>query len=72
MNKKTKSTYEQFIESLSPERLKAFNAEYRELVLSELMLALIANDEISVQELAKIAEVSPTMVQEMRAGLKKK
>ena len=69
--KKIKSTSEKFIESLSPKKLKEFNEEYKNFDLSELILALMERDEISVRKLAKIAGVSPTIVQEMRSGLKK-
>jgi hypothetical protein len=71
MNKKMKSTSEKFIESLSPKELKEFEEGYKQFALSELILALMEQDEISVRKLAKIAGVSPTIVQEMRSGLKK-
>lgn len=71
MNKKVKSTSDKFIESLSPEELKEFKEGYKDFALSELILALMEQDEISVRKLAKIAGVSPTIVQEMRSGLKK-
>ncbi len=72
MKKKTiKSTSDEFIESLSPERLKKFHEGYREFALSELILALMERDEVSVRKLAKIAGVSPTIVQAMRSGIKK-
>jgi hypothetical protein len=68
---KMKSTSEKFIESLNPQELKAFKKGYKDFALSELILALIEKDEISVRKLAKIASVSPTIVQEIRSGLKK-
>jgi hypothetical protein len=68
---KTKTTSEKFIESLSPKELKEFEEGYKQFALSELILALMEQDEISVRKLAKIAGVSPTIVQEMRSGLKK-
>lgn len=71
MNKKVKSTSDKFIDSLSPKELKEFNEGYKNFALSELILALMERDEISVRKLAKIAGVSPTIVQEMRSGLKK-
>lgn len=71
MNKKIKSTSDEFIESLSPEELVSFKEGYKEFALSELILALMENDEISVRKLAKIAEVSPTVIQAMRSGVKK-
>jgi hypothetical protein len=71
MTKKTKSTYDEFVESLSPKEKKAFDNEFKELVLSELVLAMMARDEVSVRQLAKLADVSPTVVQAMRSGTKK-
>jgi len=71
MIKKVKSTYDKFIEKLSPEEKKEFDAEYKNLLLSELILAVMEKDEISVRELAKMAGVSPTIVQAMRSGANK-
>ena len=70
MNKKVRSTTEEFIESLSPARKKKFYEGYKDFALSEIVLALMEEDEISVRELAKIADVSPTVVQAMRTGKK--
>ena len=69
MNKKNqKSTYDKFIEKLSPQEKKEFDQEYKDLLLSELILAAMTQDEISVRELAKMAGVSPTVVQAMRSN----
>lgn len=68
-NKRQKSTYEEFIEKLSPEEKIKFDEGYRDLLLSELILAAIAEDEISVRDLAQRAGISPTIVQSMRSGL---
>ncbi len=70
MTKKIESTFEKFIESLSLEERKQYDAEYREFILSELILAAMAKDNISVRALAKMAGVSPTIVQAMRSGSK--
>jgi hypothetical protein len=69
MNKKIKSTSEKFIESLSPQELKAFKEGYRNFALSELVLAIMEHDEISVRKLAEIARILPTIVQEIRIDL---
>ncbi len=61
-----KSTFDTFIESLSPEECKKFNEEYRIFALSELILAAIAKDNVSVKKLAKIAKVSPTIIQSQK------
>ncbi|TET05761.1 XRE family transcriptional regulator [Candidatus Dependentiae bacterium] len=71
MTKKIKSTCDKFVESLSPKKRKEFFEEYQELLLSELLLAAMEQDEISVRKLAKLAGVSPTIVQAMRSGTKK-
>ena len=71
MTKKVKSTANKFVESLTPKQRKEFFEEYRELLLSELLLAAMEQDEISVRKLAKLAGVSPTIVQAMRSGTKK-
>ena len=71
MTKKIKSTFDKFIESLSPQERKKYDEEYREFILSELILAAMAKDNISVRKLAKMAGVSPTIVQAMRSGSRK-
>jgi len=70
MTKKTKSTVDKFIESLNPKERKIYDEEYKELLLSELILAAMEKDNISVRKLAKMAGVSPTIVQAMRSGSK--
>ena len=76
MNKKTghkqiKSTCDEFIESLTPKERQQFDEEYKELALSELILAIMARDFTAAKKLAEIAGVSPTIVQAMRSGTKK-
>ncbi|MEI6243343.1 MAG: hypothetical protein WCP39_08100 [Chlamydiota bacterium] len=57
MKKKTKSTYEEFIENKKQKKL--LDKEYRELLISELLLAAMEEDHLSVRKLAAEAEVSP-------------
>ena len=71
MAKKVKSTYDEFVESLSEKEKREFEEEYRELVLSELLIALMEEDNISVRKLAKEAGISPTVIQGIRSGTKK-
>ena len=71
MNKKVTSTSDIFIKSLTQKELKKFKDGYKDFALSELLLAVMEHDEISVRKLAKIAGVSPTIVQAMRSGAKK-
>ena len=71
MTKKTKSTIQEFVNSLSPKELKKYKEERQEFILSELILAAMEKDNISVRKLAKLAGLSPTIVQAMRSGTKK-
>lgn len=68
MKKKTKSTYEKFIENKKQKRL--LDREYRELLISELLLAAMKEDHLSVRKLAAEAEVSPTIIQSLKSGKK--
>jgi DNA-binding Xre family transcriptional regulator len=62
----TKSTYEKEMEN--PKFRKLFEKEYGELVLSELILAMMAEDNVSVRKLAKQIGVAPSVVQSVRSG----
>jgi len=55
-NTKIKSTYDKFIESLTPQRKKEFDEGYRNFVRSELALAIKAKDEVSVRKLTKMLD----------------
>lgn len=68
MKRRIKSTYEKFIENKSQKKL--IDKEYRELLISELLLAAMEEDHISVRKLAAEAEVSPTIVQSLKSGKK--
>ncbi len=68
MKKKPKSTYEEFSENKKQKRL--LNREYRDLLISELLLAAMEEDHISVRKLASEAEVSPTIIQSLKSGKK--
>ena len=70
MAQRVKSTTEEYLESLSPAERKRFDEGYRNFALSEMILAAMEEDEVSVRKLAKIAGVSPTVVQAMRSGKK--
>lgn len=52
----------------NPKFRKLFEKEYNELVLSELILAMMAEDKVSVRKLAKQIGVSPSVVQSVRSG----
>ena len=66
MKKNVKSTYDEFI--LDKKQKELLEKEYRELLISELLLAALEEDHLSVRKLAAEAGVSPTIIQ----GLKSK
>ena len=63
------STYERLIHE-DPGFEKDLEKRYREFVLSELLLAVMEEDHISIRKLAKEAEVSPSLIQDIRSGKK--
>ena len=65
-NRKIKSTYDQAMEN--PKFKKLFEKEYKDLVLSELLLAMMAEDHMSVRKLAKEVGLAPSVVQSVRSG----
>ncbi len=69
MSKKSLSTYDRIMQD--PKRRNSFEKEYKEFVLSELLLALMENDAKSVRKLAKEAGLSPTAIQDIRSGKQK-
>ena len=70
VKKKTKSTFEKFMEAKTSEQRKQYEEGYSDFLLSEMILAAMEED-VSVRKLAKIANVSPTIVQDMKSGAKK-
>lgn len=68
MKKKAKSTYEEFIEDNEQKIL--LDKEYEELLLSELLMAVMEHDHISVRKLTFAAGVSPTIIQSLKSGSK--
>ncbi len=71
MSKKIKTTYDELMESMTPQERNGYEKELKDFIISELVLAAMEEDNISVRRLAKLAGVSPTIVQEMRSGSKK-
>ncbi len=55
MTKKTlvKSTYDKFVEKLNTEEQQEFKSEEKDLLRSEMILAVMAEDSVSICELAK-------------------
>jgi hypothetical protein len=60
------STFER--EMQDPAFQKLFNENYNELLLSELLIALMEKDAKSVRALARAVKLSPTVIQKIRSG----
>lgn len=72
MNKEKKiftSTYERLIHE-DAKFENDLKKGYREFVLSELLLAIMEEDHLSIRKLAKEAGVSPSLIQDLRSGKK--
>ena len=60
------TTFDKIINS-DPKRKEKFEKEYNQFLLSEFVLEKMEEEQISVRELAKIAGVSPTVIQKIRS-----
>ena len=73
MSKKEKkefeSTYEQLMHENSTFK-KEFDQRYQQFILSELILAIMQEDQTSIRKLAKEAGVSPSLIQDLKTGKK--
>ncbi len=65
-NKKRRSTFDRDLRD--PNANKLFQKEYSKLVLSELILALMAENNRSVRKLAAEIGLSPSVLQGIRSG----
>lgn len=54
----------------NPKTKEMFDKAYNDLVLSELVTSMMEDDELSVRQLAKLAGLSPTIIQELKSGKK--
>lgn len=45
-----------------------FSRDYTELLISELVLAMMSEDGKSVRKLAAVTQLSPTVIQRLRSG----
>ena len=61
------STYERLIHE-DAEFENDLKKSYKEFVLSELLLAIMAEDKVSIRSLAKQAGISPSIIQDLRSG----
>jgi DNA-binding Xre family transcriptional regulator len=62
----SKSTYQK--EMQNPKFKKLFEREYGELLISELILAMMEEDKTSVRKLAKEVGIAPSVLQSVRSG----
>lgn len=60
------TTFEKFFAE-HPEQKEIYDKEYNDFLLSEFMLEQMEAQHISVRELAKQADVSPTVIQKLRS-----
>ena len=60
------TTFEQFFKD-NPDQKEIYDKEYTDFLLSEFMLEQMEAQNISVRELAKKADVSPTVIQKLRS-----
>ena len=47
---------------------KAYKKSYKELLFSELLISIMEGDDKSVRDLAKEANLSPSVIQDIRSG----
>lgn len=71
LKKNENTTGGKFFKSLTPTQRKNFEKEHKEFLISEMLLAAMEQDNVSVRELSKLAGVSPAVVQGIRSGTKK-
>jgi len=62
------STYDQLMQD--PKRKQKFDEEYQRLVLVEILIPLLEKSEVPVRALAKLAGISPTIIQDIKSGKK--
>lgn len=67
--KKATSTYERLMEE-DTEFEKDLSKRYKDFILSELLLAIMQDNPISIRKLAHEAGVSPSLIQDLRSGKK--
>lgn len=67
--KKPKNTGSTFEREMKNSRFKkSFDKHYKEFLLSELLIAIMEKNEISVRDLANEVGLSPTVIQKIRSG----
>ena len=63
---KSLSTYERKMKDAKFR--EAYQKGYKELLFSELIIAMMENDKKSVRKLAEEADLSPSVIQDLRSG----
>ena len=63
---KPMSTYERKMQD--KQFKKAYEQHYKELLFSELLISIMEDDGKSVRDLAKEADISPSVIQDLRSG----
>ena len=66
--KKVLSSHDEFIQSMTPDQKKEYDQGYHAFLLSELFMAIMKNDAVSVRERAKAAGISATIIEGVRSG----
>lgn len=60
------STFERKMKN--PKFKKVFEEGYRKLLFSELMISIMEGDDVSIRNLAKEADISKSVIQNLRSG----
>lgn len=68
MTKQSLSTFDRIMQD--KKRKARFDAEYQDLLLSELILAIMEEDHVSVRKLADASGIAPSIIQDIRSGKK--
>jgi len=68
LKKNKNTTFGEFFQSMTPKEKKQFEAEYKEFLVSEMLIAAMQNDDVSVKELAKMADVAPIAIEGLHSG----
>ena len=63
---KPMSTYERKMQDKKFK--KSYEQHYKELLFSELLISIMEDDDKSVRDLAKEADISPSVIQALRSG----
>lgn len=60
------TTFEQFFHE-NPDQKAIYEKEYNDFLLSEFIVEKMKEEKISIRELARRADVSPTIIQKLRS-----